>query len=151
MFSRFTFAAIISAIILFSSVIYTVAQQPINKAEKSILYTDTAEYSIKFVCGIIRDNMQLSDREYHTVINIHNPNTKEVELEWEVSHDGRISEFMDVMLKPEQTMEIDCRAIEELLEIKGFTEGFVIIHQPLGLQFQKLDVSPIYAIRDNGQ
>ncbi len=150
MFKRFTLAAIISAIILSSSIIYTVAQQPVKtpiEAQPIIppFYADTAEYSVKFVCGTIIDDMPLNDGKYHTAINIHNPGPKEVKFEWKVaSHDGRISEFITEALKPDQAMEIDCRYIAELLETKEFAKGFVVIHQPLELQFQQLDISPVY-------
>ncbi len=88
--------------------------------------------------------MSLNNRKYHTAINIHNPGPKKVKFEWKVaSHDGRISEFITEGLEPDQAMEIACRDIAELLETKEF-EGFVVIHQPLELQFQKLDVSPVY-------
>lgn len=154
MLSRFTITAIIFAIILLSSIVYTAAQQTRNETQtlpvqtNVPLYANTAEYSVKFVCGnVINTNSttSLTEGEYKTAINIHNPGPKEVAFAWKVaSHDGRISGFTKEELKPDQAMEIDCNYIQKLLENGGFTKGFVVIHQPLELTFQKLDVASVY-------
>ncbi|GIU71644.1 MAG: hypothetical protein KatS3mg003_1123 [Candidatus Nitrosocaldaceae archaeon] len=154
MFSRFTIAAIISAIILLSSIVYTTAQQTRNETKtlpvqtNVPLYANIAEYSVKFVCGNVTDpTAPVTEGEYKTAINIHNPGPKEVEFIWKVaSHDGRISEFIKEVLKPDQAMEIDCNYIQKILEDERFTKGFVVIHQPLELTFQKLDVTSVYTV-----
>lgn len=110
------------------------------------------QYAAKFVCGAPKlgtanTNVAASGK-YFTAINVHNPSGWEtasffkkfaVGLPQEVV--GKISEFFDVRLRPDEVMQIDCGNIWKHLSLPpaSFVEGFAVIETRY-----ELDVVSVY-------
>lgn len=135
-----------------SSVIFSLLLATIASAqERSVVIPPMLQYAAKFVCGAPKPgtanvNVAASGK-YFTAINVHNPS------EWETASFfkkfavglpqegvGKISQFLDVRLMPDEVMQIDCGNIWKHLGNSGtFVEGFVVIETRY-----ELDVVSVY-------
>lgn len=110
----------------------------------------TLEYSAKFLCGLIEQlDPPLGQGEYHTVINVLNPDESEYQqprkFTWKAVHDdGRISRFRERSLEPNAATEIDCADIRSALGIAPlvFIKGFVVIKQTIPMTDPPPDPQP---------
>jgi hypothetical protein len=102
------------------------------------------EYAVKFVCGKT-DGAVVAPGNYYTAINVHNPNEKGFEFKKKIAialpseKAGRVTNFFDAKLGPDQAFEIDCPDILKHADAKGFLKGFVVIESEL-----ELDVVAVY-------
>jgi hypothetical protein len=112
------------------------------------------QYAAKFVCvtevGPRSSAFVLGD--YRTAVNVHNPNTttvvfikKAVIADSEDRPRGVIGPFVEVPLKPDEAVEIDCKDIKTVLlggVAQPIGDGFVVIASDL-----PLDVVAVYTMR----
>ena len=112
-------------------------------------------YSVKFVCGIV-DGLEddpLVSGTYATAINVHNladdsvTAVKKVALAFPPGRQepGKVTDYYEFELGPDQALEIDCSDIREMVEIEypRFIKGFVVI-----LSKEELDVVAVYTAGD---
>ena len=111
------------------------------------------EYSAKILCGIQKDqkNMRLARGFYATTINIHNPNSHDVQFSKTLSltfppekqRAGEIKPISIDRLRPNEALKVDCVDIADKLFPNGFPtpyiEGFVVIQSRFSL-----DVTAVY-------
>ena len=120
------------------------------------------QYVVKFVCGSWFNAIdeEMAPGIYWTDVNIHNPNDEIITLRKKIAldgdkpqHSGIMTSPVDVILGPDEALEVNCSDIEELLENAGagpflksadgvpqfFLKGFVVIYSRV-----KLDVAGIY-------
>jgi hypothetical protein len=108
-------------------------------------------YSVKFVCGQqapdpLSFEPPVKPGNYATAVNVHNyHNSQQVPIRKkavialpEDQPPGQISQFVGLVLKPDQALEIDCQDISHLLTAAGtklpqFIKGFVEVISPLPL------------------
>jgi hypothetical protein len=82
---------------------------------------------------------------YYTAINVQNPNERPIAFRKKVAialpseKAGRVSNFFEAKLGPDQALEIDCPDILRHADSKGFLKGFVVIESDL-----ELDVVAVY-------
>lgn len=109
------------------------------------------QYAAKFVCGRNESDLPLVGGAYRTSINIHNPSRcDDATLKWKVAlsadSDAKehvVSGFTAATLKPDEAMQIDCKAVATALKSAGFgapfTEGWVVV-----VSEQELDIVGVY-------
>jgi hypothetical protein len=116
------------------------------------------QYAVKFICtsnipGTSQTTTSLLPGSYQTVVNIHNPNPKEVGFRMKLATATStkidppvISKFIKESLKPDQATKVDCSRIGEFgnQPIHGF-EGFLVIES-----VQSLDVVAVYTAAGRG-
>ena len=109
------------------------------------------QYAVKFICGKSPGDI-LAPGDYFTAINVHNPNSGDIELRKKFAvalprqEAGPVSEFVGARLGSDQAMEIDCPEIRELIrQLTGFSadliKGFVVIETTV-----ELDVVAVYTV-----
>jgi hypothetical protein len=102
------------------------------------------EYAVKFVCGKSAGSV-VAPGVYYTAINVHNPNEKPVAFKKKVAialpseKAGRVTNFFEAKLGPDQALEIDCPDILRHANSQGFLKGFVVIESEV-----ELDVVAVY-------
>lgn len=123
-----------------------------NASADKIIAPPMLQYAAKFVCGSPKagtaNEYVAASGKYFTAVNVHNPS------EWETAsfvkkfavglpqeRVGQISKFIDVRLRPDETMQIDCGNIWKHLSLSvgTFVEGFVVIQTRY-----ELDVVSVY-------
>jgi CARDB len=103
-----------------------------------------SQYAVKFICGKSEGTV-VAPGQYFTAINVHNPNEaalafrKKFAVALPGERPGRVSQFFDARLGPDQAFEIDCPDILRRLDMNGFVKGFAVIESP-----QELDVVAVY-------
>jgi hypothetical protein len=112
------------------------------------------QYAAKFLCtsnipGTSQTTSSLLPGVYQTVINIHNPNDKQVRFRKKiaVTTPPQISEFKKGSLKPDEAIKIDCSDITQdfgITFIHG-AEGFLVIESTMSL-----DVVAVYTAGSRG-
>jgi hypothetical protein len=113
------------------------------------------QYAAKFICGKASDEQEklflAAPGLYYTAINVHNPALttalkfrKKFTVGLPGEKVGKISEFFTVVLKADETMQIDCGDIYGHLGIAPgtFIEGFAVL-QVTPVQ-RELDVVGVY-------
>jgi hypothetical protein len=102
------------------------------------------EYAVKFVCG--KSVLPVvAPGAYYTAINVHNPNSNAIAFRKKISialpseKAGRVTQFFEAKLGPDEALEIDCPDILRHSESRGFLKGFVVIESDL-----ELDVVGVY-------
>jgi len=125
------------------------------------------QYVVKFVCGesLLTADQELAPGFYYTDINVHNPHhdrqhvvfRKKIALDGaEHQHHGLMTSPRDVILGPDEALQINCTDIFRLVEEAGigpglvdfdddFLKGFVIIYSRV-----ELDVAAIYTVCGDG-
>lgn len=114
-------------------------------------------YAVKFVCFAADETpLQVVRGFYGTAINVHNPSLgqdvqfrKKVALALPGQQPGRVSEFVDARLGPNQAFEIDCADILSLSgnSARTFVKGFLVLLTP-----KEFDVVAVYTARPlNGE
>jgi hypothetical protein len=102
------------------------------------------QYAVKVVLGK-SDGVVVAPGEYWTAINVHNPaNTtvrfrKKVAIALPGEKAGKVSQFFEAKLEPDEALEIDRRDIFEHVGSEDFLKGFVVIESPM-----ELDVVAVY-------
>jgi hypothetical protein len=103
------------------------------------------QYAAKFVCGKPGAD-ELAPGVYFTAINVHNPTERDVAFRKKVAiagrgeEPGRVSEFFDARLGPDEALEIDCPDIRRHApEGEDFLKGFVVLESET-----ELDVVAVY-------
>jgi len=116
------------------------------------------QYVVKFVCGDwpYADWEEMAPGQYYTDVNIHNPNDKIIKFRkkialdgWAPQHHGVMTSPIEVMLGPDEALEINCDDILEIILKAGTVpgippdfvtfKGFVVIYSRV-----ELDVAAIY-------
>lgn len=97
------------------------------------------QYAAKFVCGRSAGEV-VAPGTYFTAINVHNPTDRDIELRKMSAvalpreQSGKVSEFFDAKLGPDETLEIDCPEIRERTDREAdFLKGFVVIESDVEL------------------
>jgi hypothetical protein len=108
-------------------------------AQQRFLY----EYAVKVVCGKqAPDSDILAGGRYFTAVNVHNPG-KTATLRRKVAiagpgEAGRVSGFIDMRLRNDEALEVDCRLVHRQADAE-WVKGFLVIQSS-----QELDVVAVY-------
>jgi hypothetical protein len=135
-----------------SSVILSLLLATIASAEDRRMIPPMLQYAAKFVCGAPKAgtanaNVAASGR-YFTAINVHNPSAwetvsfvKKFAVGLPQEEVGPVSRFVDVRLRPDDVLQIDCGNIRKHLglNVATFVEGFAVIETR-----DELDVVSVY-------
>jgi hypothetical protein len=129
-----------------------------KKSAKASASRFAFQYAVKFLCtsnlpGTSQTTSSLLPGTYLTVVNIHNPNSKQAVFRMKLAFAASteidpplISDFIKETLKPDQATKVDCDRVRDfgLQLIHGF-EGFLVIESTLSL-----DVVAVYTAAQNG-
>jgi hypothetical protein len=103
------------------------------------------QYAVKFICGKSGGEV-VAPGTYFTAINVHNPTAttivfrKKVAIALPGEQPGRVSDFFDAKLGPDEALEIDCPDIMRHADTSAdFLKGFVILESDV-----ELDVVAVY-------
>jgi|PersoiStandDraft_1058852.scaffolds.fasta_scaffold07025_1 hypothetical protein len=134
------------------AVILSLLLATIASAQDRRLAPPMLQYAAKFVCGAPKAgtanaNVAASGR-YFTAINVHNPSAwetvsfvKKFAVGLPQEEVGPVSRFVDVRLRPDDVLQIDCGNIRKHLglNVATFVEGFAVIETR-----DELDVVSVY-------
>jgi hypothetical protein len=113
---------------------------PAHAQQQRFLY----EYAVKVVCGKqARDSDILAGGRYHTAVNVHNPGKATASFRRKVAiagpgEAGRVSGFVDMRLRSDEALEVDCRLVHRQADAE-WVKGFLVIQSS-----QELDVVAVY-------
>ena len=102
------------------------------------------QYAVKVVLGK-SDGEVVAPGEYWTAINVHNPTYTAVRFRKKIAiglpgeQPGRVTQFFEAKLGPDEALEIDRRDILRHADVDRFLKGFVVIESPV-----ELDVVAVY-------
>jgi hypothetical protein len=104
------------------------------------------QYAAKFLCtanipGTSLSTPSVLPGQYRTVVNIHNPNNREVRFRKKIAVGRETSRFIDDQVGPDQTIDVNCDQITRdfgITFIHG-AEGFLVVEST-----HSLDVTAIY-------
>ena len=102
------------------------------------------EYAVKVVCGKQDPSSDiLAGGRYFTAVNIHNPRRTTAVLRRKVAiagpgEPGRVSGFVEMRLRNDEALEIDCRLVHRQADAE-WVKGFLVIQSS-----QELDVVAVY-------
>jgi hypothetical protein len=119
--------------------------------QKAAAPAPVIQYAVKFVCGPSPGNV-VAKGTYFTAINVHNPTgvavsfRKKIAIALPLEKAGRVTNFFNTQLGPDQALEIDCQDIERHADQGGFLKGFVVIQSAV-----ELDVVAVYTVADANQ
>jgi hypothetical protein len=111
------------------------------------------QYAVKFLClanipGTSSTSESVLPGVYQTVVNIHNPNLREVRIREKIAVPGlEPSKFKEDSLKPDFASSVNCRQITQEFGITFIhgAEGFLVIESTLSL-----DVVAVYTAGARG-
>jgi hypothetical protein len=93
------------------------------------------------------NNNPLAVGEYFTAVNVHNPSRCDtITFRWKVAVGlpglkvGKVTDFSEATLGPDEALEIDCRDILKKLSNPAFVKGWVVIEND-----SELDVVAVYS------
>lgn len=118
----------------------TISAAPAHAQQPRYLH----EYAVKVVCGKQDPSSDiLAGGRYFTAVNVHNPRKATAILRRKVAiagpgEPGRVSGFVDMRLRSDEALEIDCRLVHRQADAE-WVKGFLVIQST-----QELDVVAVY-------